>query len=80
MDSVSIRQLLLYCTLINFGLLAIWAVLFVLPHQWLYRLQGRIFRVSPEQFDAINASGIVLYKIAIYLFNLAPYLALCILG
>ena len=62
MSTETLRTVLLYCTLINFGLLALWGLLFVLPHEWLYRWQGRRFRMSPDQFDALNAAGIGLYK------------------
>jgi hypothetical protein len=80
---VSIEQLrdtLFYCTVINFGLLALWGLLFLLPHDWLYRLSGRVFRLPPEQIDAINLTGIIIYKLGVLLFNLVPYLALRLLG
>jgi hypothetical protein len=80
MNTETLTAVLLYCTLINFGLLALWGLLFVLPHEWLYRWQARRVRMSPDQFDALNAAGIGLYKILIILFNLAPYLALRIIG
>ncbi len=32
------------------------------------------------RFDAINIAGIVLYKMGIFLFNQAPYVALRIAG
>jgi hypothetical protein len=58
----------------------VWFLLFVLPHSWLYRLCSRWFRLTLEQFDVINFGGIVLYKAAILLLNLVPYLALRIIG
>jgi hypothetical protein len=70
----------LWCVVINFGLLMVWILLFALPHDWLYRCLGSWFRVSPEQVDAINFGGIVLYKMAILMFNLVPYIALRIVG
>jgi hypothetical protein len=76
MNLVTIRSVLLCCTLINFGILALWAILMLLPHDWLRRLWVR--HVSAEQFDAINFGGIVLYKMLILVFNLVPYLALLI--
>ena len=75
-----IRGALLWCVIINFGLLAVWSLLFVLPHEWLYRLWGRWFRLSTEQFDTVNFAGIVLYKVGILLFNLVPYIALRIVA
>lgn len=75
-----VRNLLLWCTLINYGLLAFWGLLMVAPHGWMHRLWGRWYRISAEQFDAIQLSGILLYKILIFVFNLVPYIALLIAG
>ena len=38
------------------------------------------FRLSVEQFDAINFAGIVLYKISIFLFYLTPAIMLRMVG
>jgi hypothetical protein len=70
------RHALLWCAVINYVLLAIWSILFVLPHDWLYRLSARRFRVTAEQFDTVNFAGIVFYKVGIFLLNLVPFLAL----
>ena len=74
------RSILLWCAVINYGFLVIWFLLYALPHGWLYRLWGRRFRVTAEQFDALNLAGIVLYKLGILLLNLVPFLALYIAG
>jgi len=78
MDIEVVRNALLWCTVINYGLLMFWFVLYALPHIWMHRLWGRWFHLTTEQFDAINFAGIVLYKVGIILFNLVPYLALAI--
>ncbi len=75
-----VREALLWCALINFGLLAVWSLLFTSSHDGLYRLVSKWFRLSVEQFDAINFAGIVLYKISIFLFNLTPAIVLRIVG
>ena len=75
-----VRNALLWCAAINYVLLMVWFLLFVLPHQWFYRLYARWFRLTAEQFDAINFTGIALYKLGILLFNLVPYVALRIVG
>jgi hypothetical protein len=74
------RDTLLWCTVINYAFLMIWFLLYVLPHAWLYRIWGRWFRLTAEQFDTLNFAGIVLYKLGIVLFNMAPFVALCIAG
>lgn len=74
------RNALLWCAIIDYSVLILWFLLFLLPHQWLYRLSGRPFRLTPEQFDAVNLAGIVLFKILVILFNIVPYIALRIAG
>lgn len=73
-------DVLLWCTVLNYGLLLLWFLVFSLAHDWMYRFHGRWFRVSPEQFDAIHYAGIAFYKVGIFLFNLIPYVALRIVG
>ena len=75
-----LRNVLLWCAAINYGLLIVWVLLFILPHDWMYRFYGRWFRLSAEQFDAINFAGMVFFKIGVIVLNLVPYVALCIAG
>jgi hypothetical protein len=78
MDLGIARSILFWCTLINFGVLLLWSLLMLAPHEWMYRYTNRFFRVSSEQFEYINLAGIVFYKVLIILFNLVPYIALLI--
>jgi len=80
MSMEMVRSALLWCTVINYTFLLIWFLLYVLPHGWLYRIWGRWFHLTHEQFDALNFGGIVLYKAGIMLFNLAPLVALYLAG
>lgn len=73
-----IRDVLLWCTLINYAVLLLWALLFINAHDWMYRFHGQWFRLPVEQFDALHYAGLALYKIGIFLFNLAPFIALAI--
>ena len=75
-----IRDALLWCTVINYGMLLIWALVFITAHDWMHRLHGRWFRLPVEQFDALHYAGMAIYKIGIFLFNLVPYIALHIVG
>ena len=76
----AVRNIFLWCAVINYLVLLIWFLLLVFPHQWLYRLWGKWFHLTVEQFDTINFGGIALYKVGILLFNLVPYIALRIVG
>jgi len=71
-----VRNFLLWCLIINYGLLIVGVLVITLAHDWVYRLNSKLFRLSVEQFDAINYAWIVFFKIGILLFNLVPYIAL----
>jgi hypothetical protein len=75
-----LRDALGWCTILNWILLAWWLLFFKLGHDWIYRLHNRWFKLSVEKFDAIHYCGMALYKTAIIMFNLIPYLALRIVG
>lgn len=71
-----VRTLLAWCTVINFGILLLWFVIFALAHDWMYRLHGKWFSISLNNFDAVHYAGMAIFKIGIILFNLVPYLVL----
>ena len=71
-----VRRALLRCTVINYGILLVWFLVFILAHDWIYNLHDRWFRLSVEQFDMLHYAGISIYKIGIILLNLVPYIAL----
>jgi len=73
-----IRDMLLWCLLMNAGILLLWFAFLSLAHDWVYRMHTRWFKVSMEAFDSIHYAGMAFFKIAIFVFNLVPYLALLI--
>ena len=75
-----VRQTLLWCTVINYGVLLVWFLFFMLAHDGIYQLHGRWFPLSVELFDALHYGGMALYKIGILLLNLVPYIALRLVG
>ena len=80
MTAESLRKTLLWCGAINYGILMIWFLFFVLAHGWMYQLHSRWFGIPIEQFDAIHYGGMAIYKVGILLFNLVPFFALCVTG
>jgi hypothetical protein len=75
-----IRSALAWCTVINWGLLLLWFLFFILAHDWTYRIHSKWVNLSVDKFDAINYAGMALFKIGIFLLNLVPYFALRIVG
>jgi hypothetical protein len=74
------RDVFMWCSIINIGLLLLSFVFLWQGHDWVYRVHTRWFKMSREQFDAIWYGALAFYKICIFLFNIVPYIALCIVG
>lgn len=76
MPVADIQTFLLWCAGINYAILIVWFGVFSLAHDWLYRIHTRWFRLSPENFDALNYAGVAIYKIGIMLFFVVPLISL----
>ena len=63
----------------NYVLLALWGLLYLFARDLMHRL-ARWWRLSPEQFDAFQFGGILLYKMGIWMFFIIPCIALYIVG
>jgi hypothetical protein len=73
-----IHRVLLWCTVIDYGILLVWFLAFVYAHDWIQRLHGGWFRLSGDQFDALHYAGMTVFKVGIMLFNLVPLVVLSI--
>jgi hypothetical protein len=71
-----VRKTLLWCAAINYGILLVWFLFFVLAHDWIYLFHSRWFHLSIDQFDMLHYAGMSIFKIGILLLNLVPYIAL----
>jgi hypothetical protein len=72
----TVREVLLWSALINYGVMLWWFLAFCLAHDWIYRLHSKWFRLSVEAFDAIHYASMAAYKVGVLLLNLVPYAAL----
>lgn len=70
------RRFLLWCSVLNYGVLLIWFVFFMFARDSIHRIHGKWFRLSGEKFDALHYSGMATYKIGILLLNLVPAVVL----
>ncbi len=75
-----VRDALLWCFIINIGILLWWFLFFALAHDWVYQFHGKWFKLSVDKFDTIHYAGMAFFKICIFLFNIVPYFALRIVG
>ncbi len=76
----TIREVLGWCSVMNFGLLFVWFVGIILARDWIFKIHSKWFALSKEQFDTIHYAGLAFFKMFIFVFNFVPYLALRIAG
>ena len=80
MTICEIKEILLWCSIINIGILLWWALWLVFAHDFVYRMHSKWYKIPIETFDTIHYAGIGLFKIVIFVFNVVPYIALSIVG
>ena len=73
------RAFLGWCTILNVALMVFWFLFFCLGHDLMYRFHTKMFDLTKESFDAIHYGGMAVFKIAIFMLNLVPYLVLSML-
>ncbi len=74
------KSFLLWCLVINYGVLFAWFLAFCFAHEWMFRLHSRWFLLSRERFDTAHYMGMAVYKVGVLLVNLTPYLALVLVS
>ena len=80
MDIQTLTAFFMWCTIINAGILFLWAMLFLFAPNLLYRTQSKWLSISRENFDLVFYSFMGVFKVFIIIFNLVPWLALLIIG
>jgi len=71
-----LREFFGWCTAINYIMLLFWFAMIVFARDLVRSIHGHWFRLSDASFDAIHYGGMGLFKVAIFVFNLVPYLVL----
>ena len=66
----------MWCMIVNYTLLIVWCFIFCCLHDTFVRFNEAVFGRKIVAIDTVNYAGIALYKIAIILFNLVPWLVL----
>ena len=80
MDVHALTRFLMWCSIMNGGLLLLWTTLCLLAPDLVYRTQRIWFPIPRETFDVVIYSFLGLFKILFLVFNIVPYLALLIAG
>jgi hypothetical protein len=75
-----LREVLLWCSIINIGMLFLFFLIFTLLHDWIYHWHSKWFKLTRAKFDTTYYVLIAFFKMCILFFNIVPYVALRILG
>lgn len=76
----TLTQWLAWSTTINLGILVFASLMIVLMRGWATRLHANMFDLPEEAVRLEYYRYLANYKIAIFIFNLVPYLALRIIA
>jgi undecaprenyl pyrophosphate synthase len=75
----TIREILGWCTVMNMGLLVVAAFAIMLVGGPMKQLHAKLYGLSEDDLSRAYFQYLAQYKIAIFIFNLAPYVALRII-
>lgn len=79
MNQNELFQFLLWSLGINYAILLCWFSAIAFARGFVRKVHGYWFNLSDQTFDTVHYSGMAFYKVAIFIFNLAPLLALWII-
>jgi hypothetical protein len=80
MDIQMLTIFFMWCTLLNVGLLIVSFIMLFFAGDFVYKMQSKYFAMTRESFNASLYLIIGLYKIAVFVFNLIPWIALLIIS
>lgn len=79
MDIQTLTTLLMWCTVLNGGILVVWTLPSMFAPDLMYRMQSKWFPIPRETFNVVIYAFLGGFKLVFLFFNLVPYLALLIM-
>lgn len=80
MNIATVTEFLGWCSVINYSVLAISTVMLIVAGDLAKRVHGKLFNLSDDALNTMYFNFLGYYKLAIFIFNLAPYIALKIMA
>ena len=80
METTELCAFFKWCFIINAGTFIFWFVVYLAARDTIYQIHARWFELSKEQFVSVHYRLMGQYKLAIFLLNLVPWIALLILA
>ncbi len=76
----TLTAFLMWCTILNVGLLFLAFVMLTFSGDMTYRIHTKMFPMPRETFNVLIYSFIGMYKIFVFVFNIVPWIALTIIA
>ena len=76
----TLTEFLGWASVINIGILFISSISLILMRDSIIRIHSKMFRLDATHLSPAYFQYLAQYKIAIFIFNLVPYIALKIMG
>lgn len=80
MNITTVRRFFGWCTVLNGGLLIIFAVLFRFSSDWIFGMHSHWVTLTREQFNLAIYLLLGIFKLLVIVFNVVPYVALVIMS
>ena len=81
MTRQDLQAVLGWCTVINFAFMMLWFLVFLVAHDLAYQIHSSMFPgLSQVRFVELHYQLLGFFKLSVMLLNLAPYIALRIIG
>ena len=80
MNIETLGSFFMWCTIINAVIYMVWCLQLAFCPDFVFRRASKWFRISRESCDTISYASLAFMKVVIFLFNLAPFLALKLIG
>jgi len=80
MTLVEVREMLLWCSILNMGLLILIGVMFLTAGKWICRMHSKLWGIPEEEVRLSLYRVMATYKILIFVFCVIPYVALQIMS
>jgi hypothetical protein len=78
MDIYQIREVLMWCSIINVALLTFIFILVTAGRKFICKLHCDLFKINEQQFNGAIYSFIGGYKLVVFVFNIVPFIAVSI--
>jgi hypothetical protein len=72
----AVARVLMWCVLLSGGILLLWFCMLAFAGEWVYRTHSQVVPVSREHFAFVHYGGLALFKGAVLVLFLVPYVAI----